>query len=849
MISSFASFTERVGAALTGEGSLYDRVQRETSLDRLSELLPYRLYTDEEELFLNARSAGFVLEIVPLLGADDTVISVLSELLSDGIPDGASLQIISWASPRIGQVLDHWAAARGGENDVFDKLALHRVRHLKRGAFDGLSAHAPFFPRRFRVFLALGLPGDADQETRAQLMALRSNITQGLKSLGVAARNVGPQGLIRFLSDVLNPRVSASEDRACYDEAELIDRQIVSPDTASTVERDRILFETIAPSDKSSDPLGYETHRFEARCFSARRLPERFHQGEMAGAIGHLVNDQLRLPCPTLASLCLQFGSKEGASDLAGAKFARAEQQAGTNFARFMPELTQKSEDWKWVRERVREGARLVRGGYFVTAITRETEAESAERAIRSIYRGMGWELAKDRFVSTQSLAACLPLTLADGLASDLQKLGRLRFLVTDTCVQIAPLQGEYLGVSRPDLLLLGRRGQPFYWSPFGNEGEGNHNVAIIGSSGSGKSVLMQELVTGLKGGGAAVTVIDDGESFKHMCEALGGRHVKFTLDAAIGLNPFSLLDEKMASKDRDYQAESLTLVRAMIEQMAKGEDRATAEERGLIDGAVAAVWKEKGIKAGVDDVAARLKAEDVLGSSLANALKPYTSAGLYGLFFNGRATLAIDHPLTVFEMKELDGKPELRAVVMLALMFLLGQMMTRDRRQKKALVIDEAWALLGKGAAGDFIAGFARRCRKYGGAIITGTQGIDDYYRTDGAQAAFENADWAIILKLKPEAVAQVKKSERLSVDETSADLIRSLTVSAGEYSEMLIMGPHGRHVGRLVLDPFSGTLFSSDAKVFAEIEALTAGGVPIADAVERIAFRNKGGRHHAEQ
>jgi conjugal transfer ATP-binding protein TraC len=64
-----------------------------------------------------------------------------------------------------------------------------------------------------------------------------------------------------------------------------------------------------------------------------------------------------------------------------------------------------------------------------------------------------------------------------------------------------------------------------------------------------------------------------------------------------------------------------------------------------------------------------------------------------------------------------------------------------------------------------------------------------------------------------------------------------------------MLIMGPHGRHVGRLVLDPFSGTLFSSDARVFAEIEALTANGVPIADAVERIAFRHKGGRHHAEQ
>ncbi|MEM9838010.1 MAG: type IV secretion system protein TraC [Pseudomonadota bacterium] len=850
MTSAPLTFVDRLGAALTGEGSLFDRVRRETTLDRLTELLPYRLYSEDDDLYLNAHSTGWVLEVVPLLGADETVVAVLSEMLSDGIPDGAYLQIISWASPRVGAVLDSWAAARGGENAVFEKLALHRVAYLRNGAFEGLSAHAPFLPRRFRLFFALGLDGEATEEKREQLIALRANVVQSLKSLGIASRVLPPQALIRLVGDILNPRRGVSASDQVYDEAELIDRQIVRPDTFCRIERDRLLFETIAPADRSPfagpEGSGLETFRedrFETRCFSARRFPESFHQGGMAGAIGHLLNDQLRLPCPVLSCLAISFGSKTAGADLVGAKFARAEQQAGTNFARFMPELSVKADDWKWVRERVREGSRLVRAGYFLVTFSPEDDADASERAVRSIYRGIGWELGKDRFVGSQTLSACLPLTLGDGLGEDLQKIRRLKFMVTDTCVQVAPLQGEYLGVSRPDLMLIGRRGQPFYWSPFGNQGEGNHNVAIIGSSGSGKSVLMQELVTGLRGGGAWVTVVDDGESFKHMCEALGGAHIKFTLHADICLNPFSLLDERKASKDGDYQAESLTLVRSMIEQMAKGDEKATAEERGLIDGAVTASWKAKGSKAGVDDVAGYLEKEEGVGKALANALKPNTSAGLYGPFFNGEASLSIDNPLTVFEMKDLDGKPELRAVVMLALMFLINQMMIKDRRLKKALVIDEAWALLGKGAAGDFIAGFARRCRKYGGAIITGTQGIDDYYRTEGAQAAFENADWAVVLKLKPEAIAQVKKSERLAVDDTTADIIRSLTVSAGEYSEMLIMGPHGKHVGRLVLDPFSATLFSSDAEVFAKLEALRQQGLTTAEAVERLAFGHQQG------
>ena len=73
----------------------------------------------------------------------------------------------------------------------------------------------------------------------------------------------------------------------------------------------------------------------------------------------------------------------------------------------------------------------------------------------------------------------------------------------------------------------------------------------------------------------------------------------------------------------------------------------------------------------------------------------------------------------------------------------------------------------MGDGAAGKYIEGFARRCRKEGGALITGTQSLEDFYSTAGARACIENSDWSVVLRLKPEALEQFRKSDRLQADD----------------------------------------------------------------------------------
>ena len=191
-----------------------------------------------------------------------------------------------------------------------------------------------------------------------------------------------------------------------------------------------------------------------------------------------------------------------------------------------------------------------------------------------------------------------------------------------------------------------------------------------------------------------------------------------------------------------------------------------------------------------------------------------------------------------VLELGELDAKPDLQGVALLLLMMRITEAMyLGDRHQRKLCIIDEAWRLMGGGNAGDFIEQGYRTARKFGGAFMTVTQGIEDYYRSGTSQAALDNADWMFLLRQKPESLKAAEKSERLVIDESLRRLLSSIDTRQGRYSEIAILGPRGTAVERLVVDPFTEKLYSTKAEEFAAIEGLMSRGLSLVEAVERVA------------
>jgi conjugal transfer ATP-binding protein TraC len=314
-------------------------------------------------------------------------------------------------------------------------------------------------------------------------------------------------------------------------------------------------------------------------------------------------------------------------------------------------------------------------------------------------------------------------------------------------------------------------------------------------------------------------------------------------MKAGFCLNPFSMIDGERAAEDEDYRLDCFGMVKAIVGQMARHSAQLNDTERGLIDRAVNMVWSDQGVAASITGVGEALAGlGNEAASDLATALAPYMAGGTYGAFFEGQASLDLDTDFTVFEMSDLATREELRAVVLSAIMFMTSQAMTRSPRSvRKLLLIDEAWSMLKGGSMGEFVETYARTCRKYGGALATATQSLNDYYKSDGATAALENSDWMLILQQKPETIADFKASKRLDMDDRTETLIRSLKRSGSDYSEVFIKGPETEAIGRLVLDDYSATLFSSSPQTFAAIDAEITRGHQLADAIERIAFANR--------
>lgn len=825
-----------------------DRPRPIIDLAMLSQFMPWRAYDKQKRRYLNRASHGFIVELPPMLGGDERSGEIIAEWIS-GLPKGACVQVLSWSSPRISDQISRWFMPRFVQGGVFEKMARYRSELLLDGVWTSLSNDAPFHTRNHRVYVSVGskLPGSVDW---SEMNAIRDGLGSSLRAINLDIRDVTPVDLIKLVDDLTSPTTSAEDDPVEYNEYDSIADQAIRRDIQLEVEEHRLLLRTERFRPTGGDDSGAAEigevypDQFDIRHFGVKNFPQRWAPWECSRLIGDMFIDKLRLPCPAATFLCIVVPDAEASSANAGFKFMRTTSLADSKGARFMPNIRQQSGEWQYVQDQLKEGRKLVQVFYGVTIFSPLGKGDADERTVKSMYKSAGWDLADERFLQIQGLLAALPLTLADGLDVDLKRLKRLRTFLSSTAANIAPMQGEYLGGTVPHLLLLGRRGQPFYWSPFENKA-GNHNVAIMGKSGSGKSVLLQEKCAALVGAGAKVVVIDDGRSFMTSCKLQGGQFIEFTMASGFCINPFSMIDAAKAEKDEDYKLDSMAMLKSMVGQMCRFIDRLNDTERGLIDGAVNKVWNEKSSTGTVNDVAAALREEqgNQVAADLATAMRPFLVGGTYGAFFEGQATLRLEGDFTVFELSDLSTREELRSVVLTAIMFMTTQMMTHTSRSvKKLLLIDEAWQMLKGGSMADFVEVYARTCRKYGGALATATQSLNDYYKSDGAKAALENSDWMLILQQKPETIADFKKHERLEMDGATETVIRSLKRNGTEYSEVFIKGPDMQAVGRLCLDKYSATVFSSSPETFARIEQLTRRGMSIDSAIEHVAFPYEG-------
>ena len=118
----------------------------------------------------------------------------------------------------------------------------------------------------------------------------------------------------------------------------------------------------------------------------------------------------------------------------------------------------------------------------------------------------------------------------------------------------------------------------------------------------------------------------------------------------------------------------------------------------------------------------------------------------------------------------------------------------------------------------------------------MVGTQSVNDFFASPGAQAAFDNSDWMCLLSQKAESIEQLKKTSRMSLTPAMESLLKSVKTKHGQYAEVMIYSSNGYAIGRLLLDAYSQLLYSTKAQDYAAIQSLRAQGFSLSQALEKL-------------
>jgi conjugal transfer ATP-binding protein TraC len=779
----------------------------------LSSFLPYEIYDEDSGLFINKKSLGFAIEMLPLIGSDHTAQKNIDSLFDEIFEEGDSIQCLLWTDHRIDSLLDFWEEPRKKMGGVYAKIASKRVESFKN--------NKQFHPALFRFVFSYTIPFEGAIESNAHLIqklkVKKEKCVRILRSMSTSARFWQPIDLLDVVGGLVNFSNATKALTPAWNPYQSLASQIPR---GSRIEIQK------------GKLIGKNNPEIAFKSFRVVDFPDYWSLIQMQHLIGDVERDSFRLTCPFYIHYCVHCPNQS----LVGQKFKMREkfvekQGQSSMFLKMIPQLKDELKEIQYARKELHQGARFVWTNLSVGIWSHPQEIIQSEEILKGIFRNNRFTLVENEAFPLAAFLSALPMSLTEQVKG-LKSLNFFRTTLNRECGNYVPMQGEWYGTLKsPGVLLLGRRGQLTNWNAYDNE-YGNYNIAVIGKSGSGKSVFMQELIFNVLGTGSKVFVLDVGRSFDKLCHTLDGQCIEFSRESTICLNPFT----KFPLNNISELNEGIILLKSIIANMADPINGMSSEQNSLIEEAIKEVWKVKQCDSSITGISDWLKRhEDQQARSIGRMLYPYTIHGVFGHYFEGKNNVDFTNPFVLIELEELKEKKDLQTVVLQILMLTItDQAFLGDRKTRFSICVDEAWDLFKAKQTGPFIETLARRLRKYNGSLIVGTQRLEDFESSPGAQAAYANSDWVCFLPQHENSIEIIKKEAKMP--EAKIKALQSLKTVHGVFSELMICQGQSYTTHRLFFDPFSNLLYSTQPADYGRIHDLRKQGMSLENTIEAI-------------
>ncbi len=390
-------------------------------------------------------------------------------------------------------------------------------------------------------------------------------------------------------------------------------------------------------------------------------------------------------------------------------------------------------------------------------------------------------------FREEQSFLSTLPLLNLDKELFNLTKRNMLTTGVASmypfTSFEMCDNNGILLGVNRHNNSLI-------IVDIFNSKIYKNANIAILGTSGAGKTFTMQLMALRMRRKHIQTFIVAPlkGHEFYRACKNIGGEFIQISPSSK---NCINILEIRKVDSATSELIDEMDIEKSLL---ASKIQRAhiffsllipdiTHEEKQLLDEALVITYDRKGITHDNDSLLDKnsntgLRAMPILGDLYDVLLEKSETKRIANILarlvtgsaktFNQHTNVNLQNKYTVLDISELTG--DLLTVGMFVALDFVWDKAKEDRTKEKAVFIDEVWQLIGAASnrlAAEFVLEIFKIIRGYGGSAICGTQDLNDFFALEDGKygkGIINNSKTKIILNLEDEEAQRVSKAMHLS-------------------------------------------------------------------------------------
>ena len=368
----------------------------------------------------------------------------------------------------------------------------------------------------------------------------------------------------------------------------------------------------------------------------------------------------------------------------------------------------------------------------------------------------------------------------------------------------------------------------PFFFDPFViNNSRTSHNLAIVASTGGGKSFTMKKLIVNENARGTKVFIFDAENEYKELVKQNGGEYIDLYSKKGGIINPLQIRyiagdDEESDTKETDCPlAKHLSFLEAFFKSAF--ED-ITEKEMVILISIVEKLYNKKGIykNTSINTLQSMKPEEYPTFSELYRFLPEYSNevnskekkkiieqldillsrflTGTDSYLFDGYTNINLDNDLIAFNLQELlysENQRLINTQTLNLLTYLNNSIVANkinndkvklDERKHVIIIADEFHLFIDENNF-EVLRNFgqlARRIRKYSGSLIVATQSIKDFVGSNQilrhSTAIFNNCQYQMVGMLKEDdLIAYLELFKQNPLTDTQKNFL--LSAKRGEF------------------------------------------------------------------